>query len=180
MTYTKISVWKAKNLRKKVKALYLEAFPREERLPFFILLWNARRKGIDLDAWLADGKFCAMTASVTVEDLHFLLFFAVDAGCRGCGHGSGVLQQLRSSYDTVVLNVEPLLEDAPNLEQRKRRFAFYGRNGLVDTGYHVWEVGGMFRVLSTTPQLDVHAYRKIFKKLTFGLWKVRLEEERRS
>ncbi|MBO5079164.1 MAG: hypothetical protein J6B67_05740, partial [Oscillospiraceae bacterium] len=62
--------------------------------------------------------------------------------------------------------------------QRKRRFAFYEKNGFLDTGYHVWEIGGMFRVLSTRQALDVPAYKRIFKKLTLGIWDVRLERER--
>ena len=180
MEYTKIDVWKNKTLRQKVRSLYTEAFPREERLPWPILLWNARRRDIDLTAWLADGEFCGMTASVTVAHMHFLLFFAVDAPSRGQGHGSAILSRLQQEYESVTLNVEPLMDTAPNLPQRQRRFAFYRRNGLHDTGWHVWEVGGMFRVLGNRPELDVVTYRKIFKKLSFGLWNVRLEKEKRS
>ena len=46
----------------------------------------------------------------------------------------------------------------------------------MDTGYHVWEVGGMFRVLSTKEILDVPAYKQLFRKLTLGFWDVRLEK----
>ena len=75
-----------------------------------------------------------------------------------------------------TLNVELLDPKAENYPQRQRRFRFYGRNGFFDTGYHVWEVGGEFRVLSTGLPLDVPRYKQVFRKLTFGLWDVRLEK----
>lgn len=163
-------------LKAKAKALYMRAFPREERLPWWILCLNSRREGIDLTAFLDGETFCGFTASVTVGSLHFLLFFAVEDPYRCMGYGSAILQKLQDEFETLVLNVEPLLPDAPNLSQRERRFAFYRRNGLIDTGYHVWEVGGKFRVLSTKQELDVPAYKKIFRKLTLGVWDVRLQK----
>ena len=164
----------APGLRKQARTLYHTAFPRQERLPWGILRLNAKRKGIDLTAFADGERFCGFTASVTEGDLHFLLFFAVDDAQRGKGYGSAVLQLLQKQYQTVVLNVELLDPAAENYDQRKRRFAFYLRNGFRDTGYHVWEVGGKFRVLSTDANLDVARYREIFKKLSFGLWDVKL------
>ena len=104
-----------------------------------------------------------------------MLFFAIDEEKRGKGYGSAILQLLQKQYKTVVLNVELLDPAAENYTQRKRRFAFYQKNGLVDTYYHVWEVGGKFRVLSTEPELDVPQYKKIFKKLSLGVWDVKLQ-----
>ena len=162
-------------LCRRAKELYMSAFPKEERLPWWILRLNACRKGIDLTAFMDGDVFCGFTASVTVEDLHFLLFFAIDEEKRGKGYGSAILQLLQKQYKTVVLNVELLDPAAENYTQRKRRFAFYQKNGLVDTYYHVWEVGGKFRVLSTEPELDVPQYKKIFKKLSLGVWDVKLQ-----
>ena len=163
------------HLCRQARALYRSAFPKEERLPWWILRLNACRKGIDLTAFMDGDVFCGFTASVTVENLHFLLFFAIDDEKRGMGYGSAVLQMLQKQNQTLVLNVELLDPAAENYDQRKRRFAFYQRNGLVDTCYHVWEVGGKFRVLSTQEKLDVPRYKKIFKKLTLGLWDVKLQ-----
>lgn len=169
---------KNKALEVKAKALYMEAFPKQERIPWWLLTLSSRRRDIDLTAWMEGDTFCGLTASVTEGKDHFLLFFAVAQSLRGQGYGSQILKQLRSTYDTVVLNVELLDPTADNFSQRQRRFAFYGRNGFVDTGYHVWEVGGKFRVLSTRQQLNVPVYKRFFKKLTFGLWNVRLEREK--
>lgn len=174
MKLTKVDITKDKKLQKQVKQLYLTAFPKEERIPWWIMALNARRKGIDLTAFLDGDIFCGFTSSVTVGELHFLLFFAVNEKLRGQGYGSAILSALREEYKTIVLNVEPLEETAPNYQERVNRFAFYRKNGFVDTGYHVWEIGGMFRVLGTQKNLDVAKYKKIFKKLTMGLWNVKL------
>ena len=163
-------------LCKLAKALYLRAFPKEERLPWWLLRLNARRKGINLTAYVKDEEFCGFTASVTADGMHFLLFFAIEEHLRGQGYGSQVLQQLRQTYDTVTLNVELLLPDAPNLIQRQNRIAFYQKNGFFDTGYHVWEVGGEFLVLSTSPDLDIPRYKQIFRKLSLGFWNVKIEK----
>ena len=160
----------------KVRQLYHSAFPKEERIPWPLVRLNALRKNIDLTAFLDGDTFCGFTYSVTSGDLHFLLFFAVDDALRSKGYGSAILSVLKESYPTVVLNIEPLVADAPNLQQRQHRYGFYRHNGFFDTGYHVWEVGGMFRVLSTDPELNVPAYQKLFLKLTIGLWKVRLQK----
>ena len=173
-------ITKDKALAKKAKALYLEAFPSQERIPWWLLVLNSRRRGINLTAWLEGETFCGFTSSVTVEGLHFLLFFAVNSELRGQGHGSKILTEIRKVHDAVVLNVELLDPAAPNYDQRKRRFDFYGRNGLLDTGCHVWEVGGKFRVLSTRMPLDIPSYKKIFKKLTLGIWNVRIEKEKKG
>ena len=161
-------------LARQARAIYLEAFPKEERLPWWLLRLNATRKGIDVTGWLEEDTLRGLTVSVTVDGLHFLLFFAVTAESRNKGYGSAILEQLKQSYDTVVLNVEPLVADAPNLAQRQRRFGFYRRCGFHDTYHHVWEVGGMFRVLSTKEALDISSYKKIFRKLSLGLWDVKI------
>ena len=175
-----VDVWTHKALASEVRALYLEAFPKEERIPWWLLKLNSRRKGIDLMAWMEGDSFCGLTASVTAGGLYFLLFFAIAKPLRGQGYGSKILTELRSTHDTVILNVEPLDVTASNYTQRVNRFAFYGKNGFQDTGYHVWEVGGKFRVLSTRQELDVPAYKNLFRILTLGVWNVRVERVRES
>ena len=163
-------------LLKKVRQLYHTAFPKEELIPWPLVRLNALRKDIDLTAFLDGDVFCGFTYSITCGDLYMPLFFAVEDTLRSKGYGSAILSLLKESYGTVVLNIEPLVSDAPNLPQRQHRYGFYRHNGFLDTGYHVWEVGGMFRVLSTKAELDVPSYQKLFLKLTFGLWKVKLQK----
>lgn len=180
MGYREVDVVTNPQLHRQVKALYESAFPKEERIPWWLLVASSRRKGIGLSAWLDGDIFCGFTAWVTVENMHFLLFFAIVEEQRGKGCGSAILTELQKRYPAVALNVELLDPAAENYSQRLRRFAFYRKNGFYDTGWYVWEIGGKFRVLSTQPQLDITAYRTIFRKLSFGIWNVKLKEERES
>ena len=170
---SKVDVCKCPEIEKQAKALYLSAFPKEERLPWWILWLDAHRTGIDLTAWMDAERFVGVTVSVTVENMHFLLFFAVDPSLRGQGYGSAILSSLKEEYGNVSLNIELLDEAAPNYSQRLRRFAFYQKNGFLDTGYDVWEVGGRFRILATEP-LDVKRYKKVFRKFSLGFWDVKI------
>lgn len=180
MELKQVDVGSSPELEKRIKALYYQAFPKEERLPWWLLRLNARRKGIDITAFVAEDRFVGFTASVTTAQMHFLLFFAIAPELRGKGWGSRILSQLKEQYPMLVLNVEPLLEDAPNYPERIKRMQFYEKNGIYDTGWNVWEVGGKFRVLSTKKELEQVAYRSVFLKLTMGLWRVRLEKERKE
>lgn len=174
MNLHSVDAIKDPNIRKQVQQLYGRAFPAEEQIPWWLLQLNSCRKDIDLTAWMDGEKFCGFTSSVTVEGLHFLLFFAVAEDCRSMGYGSAILQAIRAQHPAVVLNIELLDPAAPNYPERLRRFAFYQKNGFYDAFYHVWEVGGKFRVLSTKLFLDVSRYKKVFRKLTLGLWDVKL------
>lgn len=176
MTLRTIDVNRDPGVRRRVRALYHRAFPQEERLPWWLLRLNSIREGIGLTAWMDGERFCGFTSSATVEGLHFLLFFAVSEGCRGQGYGSAILQAIRERHPAVALNIELLDPAAPNYPERLRRFAFYQRNGFRDAHYHVWEVGGKFRVLSTGLPLDVPRYKQVFRKLTLGLWNVKLQK----
>ena len=102
-----------------------------------------------------------------------VLFFAVNADFRGRGYGSAILTYLKEKNPnrSVILNVEPLDEEAENAEERIRRMRFYEKNGFFDTGYDIEEIGGTFRVLATEKEIDMEAYLRVFGKMSFGLWK---------
>ena len=176
MILTRVDIAADGQLAEQVRALYREAFPKEERLPWWLLRLNSMRKGIELTAWLDGEVFCGFTSAVTVEDFHMLLYFAVVPSLRGKGYGSAILAALKEAYGTVALHVEPLEKTAPNYPQRLRRYSFYRRNGFADAGWDVWEVGGRYRILASRCEPVVSAYPKAFRRLTFGLWDGRLKQ----
>mgnify|MGYP003392040039 FL=1 len=165
--------WQQVPDKKCVHKLYRSAFPREERLPWWLLRLLSRRSGIGLTGYYSDGAFRGFTFTAETQEVLFVLFFAVEEAQRGSGWGSRILEKLKQEHphQAIVLNVEPLDDAADNAEQRLSRMRFYSRNGFYDTGYDIDEVGGTFRVLSSKQQLDVDAYLQIFRKISFGFWK---------
>ena len=151
-------VTKTKKL-KEAKKLYREAFPKEERLPWWVLRLMTAPKGVALTAYERDDEFLGFTHSTATEDILFIMFFAVRGDLRGKGCGSAILEHIKQTNPgkAIGLNVEPLDDNADN--------------GFFDTGYDVAEVGGVFRVLSTDPVLDVEAYLRVFGRLSLGFWR---------
>ena len=159
--------------RSKAKQLYQSAFPKEEQVPFLLLRLLTLIKGVELTCYSENGQFCGFTYTVTEGNVVFVLFFAVNAELRGKGYGTAILAYLKAQNPnrSIILNVEPLDIEAENAEERIRRMRFYEKNGFFDTGYDIEEIGGTFRVLATKKEIDMNAYLRVFRKMSFGLWK---------
>ncbi len=168
----------AKNFKKahnptQIKTLYTTAFPKEEQMPWWLLRLLTVNPAVELTGYYDGETFCGLTFTAWREQVLFVLFLAVDDSRRGQGYGSAILSFLKEHHPgkTIMLNVELLEEDAPNLQERINRMAFYKKNGFFDTGYNIREVGGVFRVLSTDPKPDMQAYQRVFGTMSLGLWK---------
>lgn len=160
----------------KVKELYKTAFPKEERLPWWIMKLFCKRKNADVAVYMDGDKFCGFTHIYETEKMAFVLYLAVNGEERGKGYGSQILDILKSAYvdKAIVLNIEPIDENAPNAEQRKSRLRFYNRNGFFDTGYLVEDVGGMFTAMSNVKDFSPKEYQRLFKALSFNFWKAKV------
>lgn len=160
------------------KKLYHEAFPKEERLPWWVLRFMTVLNGVELSAFYDGAEFCGFTHTTATDDTVYVMFFAVNENLRSKGYGSAILEKLKQLHSdkAIILNVEPLDDRAPNADQRVKRMRFYERNGFYDTGYNSTEVGGIFRVLSTKPNLDIKAYLRVFLKISFGFWQPRVTQ----
>ena len=140
--------------------LYLRAFPEEECLPWVLIHLLSLRRGIDLVAWwdepagpahAASPAPVALTWSVRHPGsrLLYLFYLAVDDAARGRGVGTRLLTELERRHPgcTIVLDIEPVIAEADNAEQRRRRLAFYERAGFRDTGYAVLDSMGEYWTL---------------------------------
>ena len=168
-----------KSVARVAHALYRSAFPKEERLPWWMLRLCAKRRGVELCGYVADGVFCGLTYHVVTDDGVMIMFFAVDGALRSKGYGSAILTHLKARYASkaLLLHVEPLDEPTvPNYADRVRRLHFYEKNGFRDTGIDVFDVGGRFRVLACGETNIEKAYREAFYTLSFHLWRVRLQK----
>ena len=159
--------------RSLIRKLYLEAFPKEERIPWPIMQALTVFPDTQVTAYYDGDLFCGFTFSAYYENTLFILFLAVAEHLRGKGYGSKILEHLKQKDPkvTILLNVELLDPQADNYPQRLQRMAFYQKNGFYDTGYDIDEVGGTFRVLATTPEPDMDAYLRVFAHMSLGLWK---------
>jgi GNAT superfamily N-acetyltransferase len=134
---------------KRTKALYREAFPAEERAPFYILKSRAKRGKADF--WqIADGEIRAGFAYViSYKDLSYLFYFAVEPSLRGKGYGTAALNLLKEKYAgrRLFLAIEPLEDSAGNAAQRIGRHEFYLRCGFEDLPYRLKEASVVFSIM---------------------------------
>ena len=111
-----------------VEALYMSAFPPEERRPFSeIVALTESSPCFSLLLLREAGHAVGFLSYWQWERLAYIEHFALSPDCRGRGLGSSALAAFCASVGCpVVLEVEP-----PTAEAARRRIAFYRRAGFV-------------------------------------------------
>lgn len=124
---------------REVKRIYFEASPRRERMPFPLMvamswLWNTQ-----FLSFAREGRTQGFVYLARGMGMVFVMFLAVDGELRGQGCGSAILAQVRRRNPgrRIVVTIEPCDAGAPDLELRRRRRAFYLRNGFVPAGHRI-------------------------------------------
>ena len=122
---------------KELRKLYETAFPVEEQIPYDELIQLLDVMDIDYTAYYEGEMLVGFTMVLRLPRYNWGWYFAVREELRGKGVGQGILTAVLDKYrDTrpFIMDIEsPLQPDAPNPEQRQRRYAFYLRNGMKDT-----------------------------------------------
>ena len=161
---------KVKINNKDVKRIYFEAFPKRERMPFPMMvvmskLWNTQF------FCFYDGDIpCGFTYLASNRKIVFVMFFAVDECLRSKGYGSFILQQLRNKYPDkkIIISIEPCVDNASDIELRKRRKSFYMRNGYNETGYMMKLNGVVQEIIITNGEFVKREFLSFFALYSFG------------
>lgn len=155
---------------KKVKQMYINSFPKEERMPFFFMVLMSKMDYTDFWAFYDKDILCGFVYMAIVDDILFIMFFAVDENFRSKGYGSHILAKLESLYPNhkIIVTIEKCDEDAPNLEQRVRRKKFYLHNGYLDTGYLIELSNTKQEILIKNGEFDQHEFSDFFKRYGNG------------
>lgn len=121
-----------------LRRLYETAFPVQEQIPYDDLIHLLDVTDIDYTAFYDDKAFVGLTMVLRLPKYNWWWYFAVREELRGKGFGQKILSCILDKYREgrpFIMDIEsPLQPDAPNPEQRRRRHAFYLRNGMKDTG----------------------------------------------
>ena len=120
-----------------LRALYESAFPQEERIPWDDLLRLVREMPLEFAEYREGAELLGITIVYPRPRFSWFWYFAVPEERRGRGIGQRILAALLARYEgrSAVLDMEdPAQPGAPNPEQRRRRAAFYRRNGFRETG----------------------------------------------
>lgn len=153
-----------------IEQLYMEAFPREERKPFPLLIEKSREGTVDiLSIESGNGPMIGEAILARDNELILLDYFAIVPQFRGNGAGSHALQSLLARYSghKFMLEIESAFHPVPDLELRQRRKKFYLRNGMVCMDYTVSLFGIEMEVLTYGQGVSFQEYHALYENV-FG------------
>lgn len=135
--------------RKKVIKLYTEAFPKDERIPIWLLKLLARKNKAKFYGIYDNEKFIGLIYNIYYRDIVFVFYLAIHKELRGQGYGSKVLEFIKYKYSKyrIILSIEQVDKNSYNYKQRVRRKEFYIRNGFKDDNYTIKEKNIIYDML---------------------------------
>lgn len=152
----------------KLYALNDEAFPREERIPSEKLLAMLER--LDGDGWaFYEEGFAGFALLLSDSSLKvaYLSYFAIEGKLRSRGCGGRALEKLSEVYSgyQIVLDMERMDEEADNFAQRKRRLAFYEKNGYRRVGVGFRYFGMDLEIMCNNGTFREEKFRKLLERI---------------
>lgn len=161
--------------RRKIKELYKNSFPPEERAPYFLLERMTKNDRGRMLAAREGGTFVGFVYLVCYSDMVYLFYFAVEADKRGQNYGSRILKVLQEKYrgKRLFLAREQLDPAADNYRQRVKRHEFYLKNGFKDWTCKIKEASVVYDVMGIGREISAKEYEdlitgwcgKLFRKL---------------
>lgn len=152
---------------KQMKALYLEAFPANERKPFWLMKRKQKQK--ETNMWcIMDGQaFIGLAITMEVDDLVVLDYFAICKELRGKGYGTKALGALKDMYQDrkLILEIEDVETEGPDQEMRVKRKSFYLANGLKEMGVKVTLYGVDMELLGVNCKVTFAEYKNVYTTL---------------
>lgn len=149
-----------KQYQKEVWELYEEAFPAEEKKPRALMENLASQGKMELLAVVDDQEFIGFAFNMFSKKTALLDYLAISSNHRSSGYGSLVVKELVQRFlnKKYILEIEMQDETAPNAYDRKRRKAFYLRNGLKETGVFANVYDTDFELLTPDGELTYETY----------------------
>lgn len=150
----------------KIKNLYLTAFPEIERKPFGLILEKCNNDLMEIITIQNDNSdFLGFAIMILHDDMVLLDYFAIAPESRGQNIGSTALKLLFERYKNkrFILEIENTEIECDNPEERKRRKAFYIRNGMSVMPFKVNLIGVEMEVLTYNSKVSYEEYYSIYK-----------------
>ncbi len=154
---------KTSKRKQEVKDIYVSSFPKEDRMPFALMLMMSYLWNTEFLAFYNDKLLCGFVYMATIGKQSYVMFFAVKENLHAKGYGSYILEIIQSMHlnNKIIISIEPCDESTEDYEQRVRRKNFYLKNGYLETGYFM-KLGGK--------KQEILIKNGLFNKLQFILF----------
>ena len=122
--------------KNQVWELYENAFPPEEKKPRKLMEDMEKEGKMELLAAVEEVEFIGLVFNMLNGKTALLDYFAIAPEHRSQGYGGRIIREMLEKFKDkkYIFEIEMQDENAQNAEDRKRRKAFYLRNGLKETG----------------------------------------------
>lgn len=156
-----------KEYREQVIRLYEEAFPKEEKKPMEFMEQLEKEGKMEITA-IADGDVFVGLAIFMVSGGTALVDYLAIAPEKRCGgYGGRAVQAMLRQYGDkkLIFEIEKEDDQAPNAVDRRRRKAFYLKNGLKETGLFANVYHTDFELLTPDGELTYEAYVAFLREI---------------
>ena len=148
-----------------IKQLYMDAFPFEERIPFYIMVSVGNDRGVEFLSIYDDDTWLGFIHTLVGDKLSYIFYFAIDGSLRQSGYGSKIIREYKKIHPKLSLAIEPIEEDSDKIKQRKKRLAFYEKNGFETLDTRVVEMGVEFELMGAKGmEIKESDYKSLVKK----------------
>lgn len=159
---------------KKILNLYKESFPKNERLPIWLLNIMSKRTCVDFLAFYNNNNiFRGFSYLIHNNNITFILYLAIDTSIRSKGYGTKILSLISNNKqnNNIILNIETVSNKYVDYKQRLNRQKFYFKNRFVDTKYKLVDSGNIYDVLYKGNNFSKSEYEKLLKTFSFDFIK---------
>lgn len=170
----------SKDLVQAFEQLYEEAFPPAEKKPMEFMKQLEKEGSMELLVISKEEQFLGLVILMHGAKASILDYFAIADSLRGGGYGGQVIRTLLERFreKKLILEIERQDPKAENAPERKRRKAFYLRNGVLETGIYANVYDTDFELLTSDGQLTFEEYRETLLEILgdYGDFKKKLRQ----
>ncbi|MBS5149836.1 MAG: GNAT family N-acetyltransferase [Butyricicoccus pullicaecorum] len=144
ITFAKENQWT------QIKEIYLEAFPKRERKPYFALRHSVKKKKALVMAAAEGNQVFGFTVLIPYRDMVMVDYLAVSSQIRSQGTGSYLIENVCKHFadKKIVLLIERPHDTAENQPQRLARRRFYLKNGFTSANLFITGVSGDMEIMN--------------------------------
>lgn len=164
---------------KHIKKIFKYSFPKEERMPFFMMLLLTKIQNMEFVSFYDRDTLCGFVYMVSNQNITFIIYLAVDEELRSKGYGSCIIGEIQQMYpnNKIVLYIDRSDVEALDKEQRIRRKDFYLKNSFEESGYLVQSTPKVLQeVLVKNGEFIESEFSQALKKCSNGMLKAKLKK----
>lgn len=160
------------------KKIYFESFPKEERMPYPLMVAMSKLWNTDFLIFSDGNTPVGILYLAKNSKLVFVMFLAVAKEMRSKGYGSSILRYVKDHYQKkIIVSIEPCNPECPDFAVRQSRKKFYFKNGYEETGYRMKLKGTEQEILVSEGMFNKREFLTFFAFYSNGtvwpkIWKI--------